>query len=502
MRSKLFILFALTALSGCYESHGRGEGVDASSDVRESDVPSRPDTPRDVGRDTTSARRDVPGGGGPCLRDADCMAGLCVLDVSVSPVDEAEVPLICGGAGFTPPGRECDENAECENGLCSVSGGCVEPCIADADCGLGERCTTAFVVTSERAMQTANACARWVDPPDAVEVTANEDLPVRAFEAERFSIPSAGRDHRIILHASEYSETRSIDRIELTGMRTLYDIRTLGSPQINPAVGYFDLASILLPIARWPTTLDRRGAVDYEITTGAERSHHRVVMAYDGDGRTLDLNLYFVGIRPTATNRGVLTRMLEDYQRILTGLGMRLGRSRQFEMVGAAAMRFAILDDPEEVSRLFATSAGAARPALNVFLIATSPDFLGIAGGIPGAIAMHGTGSSGIALSFDDLRAALDVLGPEFLGVVIAHEIGHFSGLFHSTETDGFSFSPLSDVPVCDISHDADGDGTVTAEECAGSGGENIMFWGPTLPGASFSPMQRAIVTESPVLLP
>lgn len=494
------VAICVLGMMGCYESHGL-EGRDASSDARVSDAPGRPDVPRDTGRDAPG-RRDVPGGGATCRRDADCMAGFCVLDVAATPVDEAEVALVCGGAGFTPPGRECDDNAECENGLCALSGGCVEPCIDDGDCAMDERCTTAFVVTSDRAMQTASACARWVDPPDTVQVVANEDLAVRAFRTERFDTPRATHDHRVIFHASEYSESRSIDRVVLTGSRTLFEASLLGTPQINPAVGYFDLASILLPNAPWPAALDRRGAVDYEITTGAERSHHRVVMAYDGVGRTLDLNVYFVGIRPTATNRGVLTRMLEDYERILGGLGLRLGRTRQFEMVGAAAMRFAIIDDYEELGRLFSSSAGAARPALNVFLIATSAEFLGVAGGIPGALAMHGTGSSGIALSFEDLRSALGVFGPEFLGVVIAHEIGHFSGLFHSTETDGFSFSPLNDVPVCDISHDADGDGMVVAEECVGAGGENIMFWGPTLSGASFSPMQRDVLIANPVLLP
>ncbi len=502
---RMALLSLLLAASGCYESHGRG--ADASIDVRGSDTPlvdAARDTGRvvvrDAGRD--APRRDVPGGGGPCQRDADCMAGLCVLDVDRAAVDEAPVPLICGGAGFTPPGRECEANDECENGLCTVSGGCVEPCVDDADCAPSERCTTAYVVTSARAMQTARACARWVDAPEGVEVAANEDLAVRAFRTERFDVPRAAHDHRVILHVSEYSDARTIDRVALTGSRTLYDLSLLGTPQINPAVGYFDLAPILLPIAPWPAALDRRGAVDYDITTGAERSHHRVVLSWDDAGRTLDLNVYFVGIRPTATNRGMLERMLEDFSRILSGMGLRVGRTRQLEMVGAAAMRFAVIDDYAEMSELFRTSAGAARPALNVFLIATSAEFLGVAGGIPGALAMHGAGSSGIALSFEDLRDAFEVFGPEFLGVVIAHEVGHFSGLFHSTETDGSSFSPLDDVPVCDISHDVDGDGMVFAEECVGAGGDNIMFWGPTLSGATFSPMQRELLTSNPMLLP
>ena len=39
------------------------------------------------------------------------------------------------------------------------------------------------------------------------------------------------------------------------------------------------------------------------------------------------------------------------------------------------------------------------------------------------------------------------------------------------------SFDILSDTPECPISRDSNSGGTVSAEECDGYGGDNLMFW-------------------------
>ena len=180
-----------------------------------------------------------------------------------------------------------------------------------------------------------------------------------------------------------------------------------------------------------------------------------------------------------------------------------LSEAEDIEVVGAAASRFAVIEDQAEVGELFRMSAGAARPAINLFLISSSPVFLGIAGGIPGSMAVHGTRASGVALSFDDLSSAVMSGFPiEFLSVVLAHEVGHFTGLFHTSEMDGTSLEPLPDTGVCDLSRDANADGMLTFDECSGLGGDNIMFWGVSDPSSTFSSTQRDVVGAAPVLLP
>ena len=56
--------------------------------------------------------------------------------------------------------------------------------------------------------------------------------------------------------------------------------------------------------------------------------------------------------------------------------------------------------------------------------------------------------------------------------------MGHQLGLFHTTEKGGNLFDILLDTAECQISsQDNDSNGIVTAEECDGFGGDNLMFW-------------------------
>jgi hypothetical protein len=115
------------------------------------------------------------------------------------------------------------------------------------------------------------------------------------------------------------------------------------------------------------------------------------------------------------------------------------------------------LDRPEfthlsswaEAGQLLRTSAQVGRSrALNVFCVGIfDEDFLnvgGLSGGIPGA-AVNGTQDSGIAI-----RIAPSY--PNFIEAyapLIAHEIGHYIGLYHTTEANLERADPLSDTPRC-----------------------------------------------------
>ena len=66
----------------------------------------------------------------------------------------------------------------------------------------------------------------------------------------------------------------------------------------------------------------------------------------------------------------------------------------------------------------------------------------------------------------------------QLLGETAAAGIGSQLGLFHTTENNGTVFDILSDTPECHAStQDNNSDGKVSAEECEGYGGENVMFW-------------------------
>ena len=65
----------------------------------------------------------------------------------------------------------------------------------------------------------------------------------------------------------------------------------------------------------------------------------------------------------------------------------------------------------------------------------------------------------------------------EPLAQTVAHEVGHFLGLFHTTERNGRSHDELDSTPECPASRDRDGDGEVDERECRDFGSHNLMFW-------------------------
>ena len=55
--------------------------------------------------------------------------------------------------------------------------------------------------------------------------------------------------------------------------------------------------------------------------------------------------------------------------------------------------------------------------------------------------------------------------------------MGHFAGLFHTSEDGGRVFEPLTDTPECRAESDLDGDGVLVPDECGAFGATNVMFW-------------------------
>ena len=153
-----------------------------------------------------------------------------------------------------------------------------------------------------------------------------------------------------------------------------------------------------------------------------------------------------------------------------------------------------------EFNALLATANPVGRRTLTFFLVQEISDanggvILGLSGGPPGAAALPGTSKSGVIISAADYAEA-----PTDLGKIMAHEGGHFLGLYHTTERDGRQNDTLGDTPQCASGSDADGSGTLSPDECSGSGGDNVMFWTLTsAPTAKLTNDQSFVLRHNPI---
>ena len=137
------------------------------------------------------------------------------------------------------------------------------------------------------------------------------------------------------------------------------------------------------------------------------------------------------------------------------------------------------------VSKTFTNSTTSAlvsqgvTEGVNLFFVQgqlVNSSILGNAAGIPGSMGIANSWNG--VLIFLNPHATGATLDAQLLGETAAHEMGHQLGLFHTTESGGNQFDILSDTLECQKStQDNNSDWKVSAEECEGYGGENLMFW-------------------------
>ena len=107
-------------------------------------------------------------------------------------------------------------------------------------------------------------------------------------------------------------------------------------------------------------------------------------------------------------------------------------------------------------------------------------------------LGLHGTARSGVALAIDPMGDLEDG------DLVLLHEIGHFLGLFHTTESSGTVLDPLADTVECTSAEDKDEDHELSTDECWDEGADNLMFW--TGSGALLTKQQIAVMASSVLL--
>jgi hypothetical protein len=291
---------------------------------------------------------------------------------------------------------------------------------------------------------------------------------------------------------------------------------------------------------------------------GAGGGRYRVTVVQRPGGipasGTLDVEVYLAtgpsSLLPTAAAAAAspqVTRWKRTLAGYLENAGITLGEVTFHDLPADVKARDAAngrvdvgSSDPcGPLSRLF-TSAVAPRRAIHLFLadVLTAPagggafQVIGVDGSIPGPSGFPGTIYGGAIVGLEDFGfeaakgacapsapRSVAACGTDRTAYVTAHEIGHWLGLFHTTESGGTFFDPVADTDPCPCHACAApaaqaacadvnprGSAVVPNGRCvagpACGGGRNLMFWllGDQYSTGELTPDQAQIMRLNPAV--
>ncbi|MEN0067332.1 MAG: hypothetical protein AAGA48_34700 [Myxococcota bacterium] len=370
----------------------------------------------------------------------------------------------------TPP--VCQTSADCDEGFACwvdptlLQSRCVPACEEDSDCPGDQLCRTMFDTT---------ACVDPLPepPPDVPRVDGATPQvpadvqcigPVSGAVDIPFTVEDDTTSVMVVPFATDGGQVRPSSLLLPTDQVLAIQGSASFLGVTASLLGY--TAPLFLPQSPIAEEVLIPGSHVYTVVAETQELCSYVLTETADAGRRLDLNLYFVGLSDldstTAAQDADLANALNTFAEVYASAGIQLGDVRAFDASPEVANEFAVIDDRADLDELVATSQppgpdDASLTSVNVFFVAAIaiPDSgaIGISQGIPGPVGLHGTPGSGVVLTSEFLRlGSLNdaTLGAQLTGVVLAHEVGHWLGLFHTSELAGGVQDPIPDTVGCD----------------------------------------------------
>ena len=386
----------------------------------------------------------------------------CGRTTPVADLDDVEVVI--------PP--ECSSNVDCPDGQrcwvdpVAAQNRCVDGCDSDADCADGLEC---------RVMFDTRACVDPLpEPPPPIEVVDQDGFPVAPGNVDcigpvndaveiQFAITPDTQSISVVPFSTDGGAVRPLSW-QLPSGDFAFTNGGAGFLGVTSALlGY--TAPLFLPQAPLLDELMQPGTHVYTVLADTEQLCVYSVEEQPDTGTSIDLNLYFVGLNDlnaaSAASDPDLAVALDTFADIVAEAGIDVDQIRVIDAPPDVADEFSVITDRNQLDALAASSVPPGDSddellSVNIFLVSVidfdGSNAIGISQGIAGPAGLHGTPGSGVVFTSEFLRLGVQedpTLGAQLTGAVMAHEVGHWLGLFHTTEQNGQQ-DPLPDTPVCE----------------------------------------------------
>ncbi len=445
----------------CTSDNACGDGLACRYDFRTGDRMCRPISGAADGEACVDRRECQNRWCQPDLTGGYCVTFGCETSDDCSNQREFDNVCLNNGGGFNNfCVRRCDTVADCRpDHLCTDIGGGETVCLEDPARPFEEAVFEPSALNIQCGIPVENGLARITydiaDTTTSYMVTpmARDGQPM---QARRIKIPDG-------------SEKNFVAERDILA----YPSRLFAS-----------MSPTLVPAS--PTFMDMLapGTNEYHLAAeGTEVCYY--LLEKDAPGNVLDMNIYLVGVPGvTAATAGTDPRFVgvfDEVRRIYAQIGIELGVLRFFDMDEATNVRYGVLRSSGDVASLTKLSQAPGVDlesllSVNVFFVgefALGGGAIGISSGLPGPAGLHGTQGSGVVFTAEYMGTMVpDAIGGNadgnaYTALLLAHEVGHWLGLYHTTETDSSTHDPLGDTPQC---------GTVNnnPQSCASWG--NLMF--------------------------
>lgn len=381
--------------------------------------------------------------GAECTSQINCKGGTCIREA------EAEGGEVSSPGGYCTT-RDCTSDDDCNGGICvsrARSTTCLAACSSDSDCRSGYAC----VDTPE-----GQVCDTIYEPvaPDpqqaAFEVTCGNS------KSYTFTVPDGAEGFFV---GPFTRDGRRIEPRTLTGPNVNLNIpNDYTFMAINPDL-LGSLAPIMFPGSDQQQFKNTFGGGEWTMNVESNSTDICFYHIVQQDvGTTLHVNLYFVGVPGLTAAQAANDRDIRDVMQVVRTIYAKMGITatvaNYIEASDAVKSNYSIIRNFNDIFNLIATSSAQGTSlddqlAVNVFLIndfnvSEAPGLLGVSSGIPGMAGLHGSSGSGLVFSTASLGE-----DNQQLGQTMAHEIGHFVGLRHTTEHGFGVHDPITDTPTC-----------------------------------------------------